>query len=225
MQYKETYEKFWEEGRNTKFNDYVRNLILHYFFPITANKEKVCDVAGGAGIVAQWLQNRGYDVSLVEFSDKAVVEAKKRGIENIYQQLVSGPGSLPFPDNYFDAVFFGDIIEHLFDAESVLKEVKRILKDNGRLIISCPNIAYWRFRVYYFLDGDLRRVDVAKQKPWEQEHIRFFNIKILKEFLTQLNFTFFRYKGANDIWHSSLLAKLCPNLFAHTIISEFINKK
>lgn len=101
----------------------------------------------------------------------------------------------------------------------------RILKPNGRLIISCPNIAYWRFRTYYLVDGDFQRIDVAKQKPWEQEHIRFFNIKILKEFLLKLNFAFSKYQGGNDIWHSSFLSKFFPNLFAHTIISEFINKK
>lgn len=224
MDYKETYEKSWQVTKNGKFEDYDRNLILYNFFPATQQKEKVADIAGGAGIVSEWLQGRGYDVSLVEFSDVAVEVAKKKGL-NVFQQKIGEGNPLPFPDNAFDIVFFGDIIEHLFDPETALREVKRILKPAGRLVISCPNIAYWRFRVYYLLDGDLQRVDVAKFKPWEQEHIRFYNIKILKEFLGKLNFDFVKFRGVNNVWHAKMPAQHWPNFFAHTIVSEFKNNK
>jgi methionine biosynthesis protein MetW len=225
MDYKETYEKFWEKSKGGGFGDYSRNLILHYFFPITNTGEKVCDVAGGAGIISRWLAERGYDVSLVEFSDNAVTEAKNRGVQKIFRNQLAGVGSLPFENNYFDIIFFGDIIEHLFNPEAALQEIKRILKPNGRLILSCPNIAYWRFRWYYLVDGDFRRIDVAKQQPWEQEHIRFYNIKILKEFLTKLGFNFVKYAGVNNVWHSKYLTKYFPNLFVHTIVAEFLNTK
>jgi 2-polyprenyl-3-methyl-5-hydroxy-6-metoxy-1,4-benzoquinol methylase len=224
MDYKETYEKFWQLAKDARFEDYKRNLILPDFFPAVKNNEKVADIAGGAGIVSKWLGERGYDVSLVEFSDAAILSAKERGIKNIFQNKIEGIGSLPFSDGYFNVVFFGDIIEHLFDPESALREIKRILKPEGRLVISCPNIAYWRFRWYYLIDGDFHRIDVAKQKPWEQEHIRFYSIKILKEFLNKIGFGFVRLKGVNEIWHSRFLVKYFPNLFAHTIVSEFIKK-
>jgi SAM-dependent methyltransferase len=152
-------------------------------------------------------------------------EAKSRGVKNITKMFFESNIHLPFDDSIFDCIFFGDIIEHLFDPESLLKEVKRVLKPNGRLIISCPNMAYWRFRMYYLLDGDLQRVDVIKAKPWEQEHIRFYNIKVLKEFLGKLNFVFVKFRGTNNIWHSKWFAKKWPNLFAHTIVSEFKNNK
>ncbi|MDD2807884.1 MAG: methyltransferase domain-containing protein [Patescibacteria group bacterium] len=225
MEYKETYEKFWEEAKNTKFGDYERNLLLYYFFPETKNNEKLVDIAGGAGIVAGWLIKRGYDVSLVEFSEVAVEEAKKRGINKIFKNKIEGQGSLPFTNDSFDVVFFGDIIEHLFDPESAIKELKRILRANGKLVISCPNIAYWRFRWYYLFDGDFQRIDVAKQRPWEQEHIRYYNIKILKELLGGLGFEFIKYKGVNCIWHSKFLVKYIPNIFSHTLIAEFKNIK
>jgi len=225
MDYKETYEKFWREASDNTFEQYERNLVLPDFFPATSQSEKVVDIAGGSGIVSKWLQDRGYVVSLVEFSDTAVEQAGKRGVQKIFKNQVDAIGSLPFPDNYFDAAFFGDIIEHLFDPESSLREVRRVLKPGGRIIISCPNIAYWRFRMYYLLDGDFERIDVAKQKPWEQEHIRFFNVRILKEFLGKLSFEFVRSTGVNQIWHSRHFVKFSPNLFAHTLVAEFKNKK
>jgi SAM-dependent methyltransferase len=225
MDYKETYEKFWEKSKWGQFETYPRNLILPDFFPVTDNYERVCDVAGGAGIVSRWLVDRGYDVSLVEFCDNAVAEAQSRGIEKIFHNQISGLNSLPFGDSYFDMVFFGDIIEHLFDGESALREIKRILKSDGKLILSCPNIAYWRFRMYYLWDGDFHRIDVAKQDPWEQEHIRFYNIQVLKRFLSLLNFEFVCFKGSNNIWHSKYLANIFPHLFANTIVAEFKNIK
>ncbi len=225
MDYKQVYEKFWSQGLNMSFEGYIRNSLLPTFFPATSNKEKVADIAGGNGIVSAWLAQQGYDVTLVEMSDEAVRQARTHGVEKIVQMMVDQHEPLPFADNYFDKVFFGDIIEHLFDAESALREVKRILKPHGQLIVSCPNIAYWRFRMYYMLDGDFQRIDVAKQKPWEQEHIRFYNIKILKEFLATIGFKFTRFAGVNDIWHSRMLASKYPHLFAHTIVSEFENIK
>ena len=225
MEYKETYEKFWESTDHHKFEEYERNRALHRFFPRTEEPVRVADVAGGSGIVSAWLMERGYEVDLIEFSDQAVAYARKRGVKNICQQMIHGEGSLPYEDASFDIVFFGDIIEHLFDVEGALKEMRRILKPGGKIIVSCPNIAYWRFRTYYLLDGDFERIDVAKQKPWEQEHIRFFNIRILKELFGLLDFRFNRYIGVNDVWHSRRLAEMFPNVFSHTLIVEFYKQK
>jgi SAM-dependent methyltransferase len=48
----------------------------------------------------------------------------------------------PYPDHFFDVVVFCEIIEHLqFDPFSALKEIKRILKPGGQLILTTPNVA------------------------------------------------------------------------------------
>ena len=222
MDYKETYEKSWELSKKSNFFDTERNSLLPEFFPLS--NDRVLDLAGGAGIVSQWLMGRGYDVSLVEFSDVAMEEAKIRGIKSITKLFFDSGAILPFENESFDCVFFGDIIEHLFDPESILREVKRVLKPTGRLVISCPNMAYWRFRMYFAVDGDLERVDVIKARAWEQEHIRFFNIRILKDLLGSLGFDFVKFRGVNKIWHSKWFVARWPNLFAHTIVSEFRKK-
>lgn len=45
---------------------------------------------------------------------------------------------IPFPDNYFDAVFCSEVIEHVFDAEIVLPEILRVCKPGAKILITVP---------------------------------------------------------------------------------------
>lgn len=46
---------------------------------------------------------------------------------------------LPFKRNSFDIIYALDMLEHLYDVDIALVEIKRVLKDNGFLIVSIPN--------------------------------------------------------------------------------------
>ncbi len=48
--------------------------------------------------------------------------------------------SLPFPDNHFDTVCFVEVIEHLEDQFKAVREIHRILKPGGNVIMTTPNI-------------------------------------------------------------------------------------
>ncbi|MDI6690815.1 MAG: methyltransferase domain-containing protein [Candidatus Bathyarchaeota archaeon] len=57
---------------------------------------------------------------------------------------------LAFKDSVFDRIVCFEVLEHLDSPFSALKEFKRVLKHNGDVIISVPNVWYWR-RVLRFL--------------------------------------------------------------------------
>ncbi len=49
----------------------------------------------------------------------------------------------PFQDKQFDTVLAGDVIEHLENPSMFLREINRVLKKDGKLLLSTPNANYW----------------------------------------------------------------------------------
>lgn len=46
--------------------------------------------------------------------------------------------NIPFQDGHFDSVFSSEVFEHIFNLEDILKELNRVLKNGGHLLITCP---------------------------------------------------------------------------------------
>jgi len=64
---------------------------------------------------------------------------------------------LPFADGSFDCVTFQEVIEHLEGAARAVKELNRVLRPGGTMIVSTPNAYFWRDFV------SQARSDVAKR--------------------------------------------------------------
>jgi ubiquinone/menaquinone biosynthesis C-methylase UbiE len=75
----------------------------------------------------------------IDTDEKAIIRAKE-SVKKANFMLCSAL-VLPFQDNYFDIVTIFDVIEHIENNTEVtcLKEIKRVLKSDGTLIISTPN--------------------------------------------------------------------------------------
>lgn len=214
---KDFYNQFWSEDRG-EFGSYVRNSALPNLF----NKgEIVLDVGCGDGVVADFLQkNVGVKVIGIDISKEAVNKAKNLGVE---AKLYSSEERFPFSDNVFDAVFWGDNIEHLFSPMSCLKEIRRVLKKGGRLVISCPNMGYWRYRLYYLLKGRLPDTEWTGLPPWEWSHIRFFNLRILEDFLSMGGFRkISKVVGISERRLDKPLLSVRPSLFGMILLLEVI---
>lgn len=211
------YDKFWSKDRG-EFGSYIRNLKLINFFH---KNELVLDVGCGDGTVGNFLQeNLGVKVTGIDISKEAIEKAKKAGLDT---RLLSSEAKFPFKDKTFDAVFWGDNVEHLFNPKACLKEIRRVLKKDGRLILSCPNMGYWRYRIHFFLSGSLPDTEWTGLPPWEWAHIRFFNLKIIKSFLLFGGFKkITKVLGVSERRLDKQLLKLNPSLFGMILLLEVV---
>jgi len=212
---KKFYNQFWSKERG-EFNSYIRNLELPKFFKAG---DLILDVGCGDGVVGSFLQKKaGVKVIGIDISEEAVKKAREKGIE---AKISSSEEKFPFPDHTFDKVFWGDNIEHLFDPAFTLREIRRVLKQNGKLILSCPNMGYWRYRISYFLNGSLTDTEWTGLEPWEWSHIRFFNLKILRDFLFQHDFKkITKVLGVSERRLDKPFLKFAPSLSGMIIILE-----
>ena len=99
------------------------------------SKLKILDIGCGTGYVALVNKNNGHDVKGIDFSSVAVQQAVDLGIDC---QVIDLDNGIPFEDNSFDVVWAGDVIEHVFDPIFLMKEVRRVLVEGGRLLCSFP---------------------------------------------------------------------------------------
>jgi SAM-dependent methyltransferase len=102
--------------------------------------------------------------------------AKGRRIEGVdlnYSSTIVRQGDIlrmPYADGVFDAVLLLDVFEHLAYADQpiALREIRRVLKKGGWLLLSAPNIAHLNSRASLFFRGSLDRSDLEENHPGER---------------------------------------------------------
>lgn len=72
---------------------------------------------------------------------KRLIAAKKHGVDKVF--CVELESKWPIENNSFDVIISNQVIEHLADTDHFIKEVKRILKPNGYVVVSTENLASW----------------------------------------------------------------------------------
>ena len=67
--------------------------------------------------------------------------------------LVSDITAIPAPDASFDAVLCTEVLEHVPDPIGALRELTRLLKPDGKLIVTAPFVSNTHFSPYHFCTG------------------------------------------------------------------------
>ena len=76
----------------------------------------------------------------IEVSREKAKEASKKGVKAKISDLNK---KFQYNDNFFDVVVASHVIEHLVEVKLFVKEIYRVLKKNGYLVIGTPNLASW----------------------------------------------------------------------------------
>jgi 2-polyprenyl-3-methyl-5-hydroxy-6-metoxy-1,4-benzoquinol methylase len=127
-----------------------RNYLLEGFLSVfdKATRGKVLDIGCGDGDYAYNLKRMGFDVLAADMD----VERFKYADQIVFQKC-NVTEKLPFADNSFDYILFAEVIEHLKNPYDVIKELSRILKRGGILVLSTPNILNLKSRMRFLFEG------------------------------------------------------------------------
>ncbi|HEY7912930.1 MAG TPA: bifunctional glycosyltransferase/class I SAM-dependent methyltransferase [Blastocatellia bacterium] len=80
----------------------------------------------------------------------------------------------------FDAIIFGDVLEHLRDPRGVLEKMSGLLKPGGKILISLPNVA----NIWVRLNLLFGRFNYSRVGILDESHLRFFTLKTAKQLAT-----------------------------------------
>lgn len=160
-------DKEWKTAK--EYLIFLRHKRVYLYAKEFCKDKNVLDYGCGAGYGTTILSKVAKKIIGIDI-DKNVInicKAKYKHNNLIFQNIDSYP--LPFDSKTFDVIVSFHVIEHFKYVSKYLNEIKRILKDDGVLIITTPNRKY---RLLPF------------QKPWNPEHFREYSSRTLKRELT-----------------------------------------
>lgn len=151
---------------------------------------RLLEIGSGGGQQLKIMHDLGWDAQGVDLDPDAKKNAESKGMKVSLGELEEQH----FPDNYFDAVISNHVIEHVYEPESLMREVHRILKPSGRLVFITPNIESWGQRV--FKNADLMFMDSPR-------HLYVFAAPSLRQLAVRSGFK--KAKVLTTIRHASSL--------------------
>jgi glycosyltransferase involved in cell wall biosynthesis len=145
-----------------------------------AAPSRVLDVGCSGGLLAEHIRARGHHVVGVDYLE---VPGVRDRTDEFYQADLNND----FPDAVgggYDVVIAGDIIEHLMRPGNALKEMRRVLRPGGVVLLSVPNFGHFypRFRATFGLFGYDRRGIL------DDTHLRFFTRRTLRRMVRSHGF-------------------------------------
>jgi len=146
--YPAEYEPFVRQEQVTNWYDRLRHRVaIARMCRIAGQGQqpgRMLDVGCGGGDFMLGMQQRGWQVRGLDISPVAVALARKKGLDVFQGQL----SDVELEDESFDLVTMWDVLEHLHDPAAYLARVARLLKPEGRFVVTLPNPDGLDFRLF-----------------------------------------------------------------------------
>lgn len=154
---------------------------------------RVLDLGCGEGHFAGLLAEAGASVVAADVAVEPLRRAREAH-RDIELCLLTPDTPLPFEDCSFDAIWAGEVIEHVADTQGWLSEVRRVLRSGGTLLLSTPD------------HGLLSRIAMAlSRERFERrfdprsDHLRFYTRQTLSALLCDFGFEQIEVIGAGGL--------------------------
>ena len=114
---------------------------LNLINSLQPNKGRILDIGAGTGDFLSVANNNGWQTTGVEPSERAKAIAKNKGVSFVEQ-------TNELENHSFDVISMWHVLEHVPDLDKQIKELKRLLKPTGTLIIAVPNFKSFDAKYY-----------------------------------------------------------------------------
>lgn len=169
------------------------------------NKIRILDVGCGDGVYESLLPEQISNMAEFFGVDLAINQINKS--RNLFVDLKSvdlDHKQLPYNDNSFDLIICSEVLEHLFFPDKVITECNRVLKKNGYLLLTVPNVASLPIRLNLIFRGYSRMINYSDNN----EHIRFYSVVDIDN-LTKNKFRMITVSGIGSLlfarWNAGFL--------------------
>ena len=202
----------FDENSKTIRNDYRQREDMLGYLPKEARI--ILDVGCGEGGFGDLIKRQNNaEVWGIELFPQAAERARAK-LDRVYVGNIE-MDQFDLPDEYFDCIVFNDVLEHLHYPWDVLKQMKKLLKDNGHVLASIPNVRYYEHVKTLMLRGDW---DYEPSGILDRTHLRFFTLKSIKKVFEQSGYTVVSIEGIKKTamgfsWKLNLLNMLLGKRF------------
>ena len=159
---------------------------INIFMDNIGSGQTVLDLGCWDGYIGDRIVKKGNIVDGVEISTTATVMARKK-LRRVYRVSLTSSWASQIKTKY-DIILAGEIIEHIYDTDKFLQNVRKVLKKNGTLILSTPNIASLGRRLMLLL-GKSPNIETTTRSK-DSGHIRYFTVNSLNSYLEKMVLTF-----------------------------------
>lgn len=156
----------------------------HSIIPsLVTNKSVVLDVGCNTGFMARRLKEKKVTCDGIDINDDALAIAKQFCRKVYKRDLYKGILSID-PEKY-DYIIFADLLEHVPRPDLILQDSQQYLKQNGKLLISMPNVARAEVRLSLLIG----KFEYTNGGILSQDHLRFFTRKSATRMIEDCGYT------------------------------------
>jgi len=185
---KNIYQKMYHTNRQLGLKTNKRiEIMADIINSLKLNRANILDIGCYDGTLLSLIKNKKNNLYGLDASDYAVEKCRRKKIK-IKQFFLNGQEKIPFKSSFFDLIIVGEIIEHIYDTDFFLEEISRLLKPNGYLLISTPNIASLGRRLLLLL-GISPLIEISPNQKNSSGHIRYFTFQTLRKLLEEHKFS------------------------------------
>lgn len=171
------YEQLVNRGGFSPAQKIILNLVTQH---VSIANLTILEVGSSSGYLTRQLTQAGHLVDIVEVDRPSVRQARKYAQMALSGSIEDSQIRKKISRDY-DLIILADVLEHLVDPEDTLEFLKRHLKNDGLMLISIPNVAFWDMRKKLFFKGDF---EYQESGLLDKTHLHFYS---LNNFLKLLN--------------------------------------